>query len=43
MPLNINTNSSAASASFHLSKNQDALQKSLARLSSGKRRAGPRR
>ena len=32
MPLNINTNSSAAAASFHLSKNQDALQKSLARL-----------
>ena len=41
MPLNINTNSSAALASFHLSKNQDALQKSLARLSSGSRIVQP--
>jgi len=41
MPLNINTNSSAAAASFHLSKNQDALQKSLARLSSGSRIVQP--
>ena len=41
MPLNINTNSSAALASFHLSKNQDALQKSLTRLSSGSRIVQP--
>ena len=41
MPLNINTNSSAAAASFHLTKNQDALQKSLARLSSGSRIVQP--
>ena len=41
MPLNINTNSSAAAASFHLSKNQDALQKSLTRLSSGSRIVQP--
>ena len=41
MPLNINTNSAAAAASFHLTKNQDALQKSLARLSSGSRIVQP--
>jgi flagellin len=37
MPLNINTNTAAASASYHLSKNNAALQKSLNRLSSGSR------
>ncbi len=41
MPLNINTNSAAAAASFHLSNNQSALQKSLARLSSGSRIVQP--
>ena len=41
MPLNINTNSSAALASFHLAKNQSALQKSLTRLSSGSRIVQP--
>ncbi len=41
MPLNINTNSAAAAASFHLSNNQSALQKSLARLSSGTRIVQP--
>lgn len=41
MPLNINTNSAAASASFHLSKNNASLQKSLARLSSGSRITQP--
>ncbi|MED5462037.1 MAG: flagellin, partial [Pseudomonadota bacterium] len=37
----INTNSSAAAASHHLSKNQSALQKSLVRLSSGSRIVQP--
>ena len=41
MPLNINTNSAAAAASFHLSNNQSALQKSLSRLSSGSRIVQP--
>ena len=41
MPLNINTNSAAAAASFHLSNNQSALQKSLTRLSSGSRIVQP--
>lgn len=41
MPLNINTNTAAASASFHLSKNNASLQKSLARLSSGSRITQP--
>ena len=41
MPLTVNTNSSAAAASFHLSKNQSALQKSLTRLSSGSRIVQP--
>ena len=41
MPLTINTNSSAAAASYHLSKNQSALQKSLTRLSSGNRIVQP--
>ena len=41
MPLTINTNSAAATANFHLSKNQSALQKSLTRLSSGSRIVQP--
>ena len=41
MPLTVNTNSSAALASFHLAKNQSALQKSLTRLSSGSRIVQP--
>ena len=41
MPLTINTNSPAASANYHLSRNQSALQKSLTRLSSGSRIVQP--
>jgi len=41
MPLNINTNSAASTASYHLSKNNAALQKSLTRLSSGSRITQP--
>jgi flagellin len=41
MPLTVNTNSSAAAASYHLSRNQSALQKSLTRLSSGSRIVQP--
>jgi len=41
MPLNINTNSAASSASYYLSKNNAALQKSLTRLSSGSRITQP--
>jgi len=41
MPLTINTNSAAAAASYNLSKNQSALQKSLVRLSSGSRIVQP--
>jgi len=41
MPLTINTNSAAASANYHLSRNQSALQKSLNRLSSGSRIVQP--
>ena len=41
MPLNINTNTAASSASYHLSKNNSSLQKSLARLSSGSRITQP--
>ena len=41
MPLTVNTNSSAAVANFHLSRNQSALQKSLTRLSSGSRIVQP--
>ena len=37
MPIVVNTNSSATSASFNLSRANDALRKSLTRLSSGKR------
>ena len=41
MPLTINTNSPAAAANYHLSRNQSALQKSLTRLSSGSRIVQP--
>ena len=41
MPLTINTNSTAAAASMNLTRNSDALQKSLARLSSGSRITQP--
>jgi len=41
MPVTINTNSAAAAASYHLSNNQSALQKSLTRLSSGSRIVQP--
>jgi flagellin len=41
MPLNINTNTAASSASYYLSKNNAALQKSLTRLSSGSRITEP--
>jgi len=41
MPLSINTNMAASRASYFLSKNNDALQKSLDRLSSGKRITQP--
>ena len=41
MPLTINTNSAAAAANYHLSRNQSALQKSLTRLSSGSRIVQP--
>ena len=41
MPLNINTNAAASAASFYLSKNNAALQKSLTRLSSGSRITQP--
>ena len=37
MPLTINTNAAATAASYHLSRNNAALQKSLTRLSSGSR------
>jgi flagellin len=37
MALTINTNSAASTASYYLSKNNSALQKSLTRLSSGSR------
>ena len=37
MALTINTNAAATSASYYLSKNNSALQKSLTRLSSGRR------
>ena len=41
MPLNINTNAAASTASYHLSKNNASLQKSLNRLSSGSRITQP--
>ena len=41
MPLSVNTNTAASSASYFLSKNNAALQKSLKRLSSGRRITKP--
>ena len=41
MPLTINTNATAATASMHLSRNTEALRKSLSRLSSGSRIVQP--
>ena len=41
MPINITTNSAAASAGYYLGKNQSALQKSLNRLASGKKIIAP--
>jgi len=41
MPIVVNTNSSATTASFNLSKSNEALRKSLGRLSSGKRITSP--
>ena len=41
MSININTNIAAARASFQLSQNNAALQKSLNRLSSGQRITQP--
>ena len=41
MPLTISTNMAAASANYHLSRNQTALQKSLTKLSSGSRIVQP--
>ena len=41
MPITINTNAAASAASFQLSKNNAALQKSLNRLSSGNRITQP--
>jgi len=41
MAITINTNMAAARASFQLTKNNDALQKSLSRLSSGSRITTP--
>jgi flagellin len=41
MPLVINTNSAATTASFNLSKSNEALRKSLGRLSSGQRITSP--
>ena len=41
MPLTINTNMAASRASYYLSKNNDMLQKSLDRLSSGKKITEP--
>ena len=41
MPLNINTNAAASSASYYLAKNQAALQNSMTRLASGKKIVTP--
>ena len=41
MPLTINSNSAASSASFYMSKNNSALQKSINRLSSGSKIVHP--
>ena len=41
MPIVVNTNSAATTASFNLSKSNEALRKSLGRLSSGNRITSP--
>ena len=41
MPIVVNSNASATEASFNLSRNNEALRKSLGRLSSGKRISNP--
>lgn len=41
MPLNITTNSAAATAGYYLAKNQAALQRSMTRLASGKKIVSP--
>jgi flagellin len=41
MPIVVNTNSAATSASFNLSRSNEALRKSLGRLSSGQRITSP--
>ena len=41
MPIVVNSNSAATTASFNLSHANDSLRKSLARLSSGKRIVSP--
>jgi flagellin len=41
MPIVVNTNSAATTASFNLSKSNEALRKSLGRLSSGQRITSP--
>ena len=41
MPIVVNSNASATQASFNLSRANDSLQKSLARLSSGNRINSP--
>ena len=41
MPIVVNSNTTATTASFNLSHANDALRKSLARLSSGKRIVNP--
>ena len=41
MPIVVNSNSAATTASFNLSKSNEALRKSLGRLSSGKRITSP--
>ena len=41
MPIVVNTNAAATTAAFNLSKNNEALRKSLARLSSGNRITQP--
>ena len=41
MPITVNTNATAAAANMHLTKNSEALRKSLTRLSSGSRIVQP--
>ena len=41
MPLTVSNNSAVAAASYHLGKNQQALQNSIKKLASGKKFAGP--